>query len=1522
MSEPEKSSVFKNPLLYGFLAFFLVLIITQFIAFQKNQLHQKTERQEIEQRVSTLKVDLQNVLSQGFYATQTLSFIVDHYGIPENFDSVAQLLLNSNKNIDALELVNGDGVITHVYPLKGNEVLGLNILNDPDNKFGAKTTLEKEDYYTAGPIFLRQGGSGIIGRRPLYKEGEFNGFVAAVVRLSTVINAIHLDTIKESKFSYKLVKINANNSEETFYASENITKEEAIIIPLIASQGEWKLYVFSNKNSSYTTTLLFSILGLLLSLVCGILSWFLMRQPAKLNKLVEEKTALLKSSQDRYRLLIEEASDCIVLSDFSGNVLDINPYGVQMFGYNKDELLTKNLKDLVSTEDSIQLPSRFFKLKEGKTIRSERNFIKKDGTPFYGEVSAKKLNETAVLGIIRDITKRKELELAAEENLVKFSKAYNNRFVGMAIKDHNNRFVDANCYFLDLTGYTLEEVKGKTIIELGLIDLEEELKKNPSLNVFNGSDQVDKIEVEFTNKKGNKLHLITSIEPYEYLGKKLNLSTYIDQTEAYNANLATLHSERKYKQFTERISDAFVAFDSEWNFVDINAKAAKVVGMDVKEMLGKNVWDEYPEFKKTEGYAMFKGAMARQVYTYFEQYHPKVGKWIEHHLYPSATGLSIYFRDITHRKKEDHEKQKLISVIENSPGFIGLATIDGKPLFLNDAGKKLIDLPCDFDIKNATIHDFFAEEYKDVVTNEHLPTIMEKGLWTGEVPLKNLKSKKTIPLEFSGFIIKDKTTNEPIGIGSIGFDLTERKKSQKEILELQGKMNAAIRIGKIGYWDFDVKTETFICSPLMYTIYDIDPDNVLTISFLETIIHPDDVEKHRQNVRDLIIEKSTHTFTYRIIVTDGSIKHLMVEVEVIRDPDNMAVNFRGTVIDITKEKVADIEILELKNKMDIAMRIGKIGYWDYDFFTKTIHWSPRLFEIYDVDTDTEITLQFVETLMHPDDIERHRELVNNITDDIDNYSISYRIIVRDGSIKHLLAEMEVVRNEEKTPIKYRGTIVDITKQNNAEKEIVSLQSKMDAAIRIGNIGYWHWDMTCNIVEWSKEMFAMHEIDPSIVMTVDMVRDTIYAEDLILMDKILTSKPEDSHQSPGIYRIQLKNKTFKYFLASSELVFDTNGKPIIYRGTAMDITKSILAEEALIESQEKFLKAFQTNLIGMIMIDNERKVIEANETAYTLLNTNREELIGKIILETGVVKVDEKERFKILEQFSETGKCINQELVIYLRNGQKRSILISIEPLNFNNKENFLVSLFDDTKRKEAEINLENQYFELQKTNSELDSFVYSASHELRAPLSSVLGLIHLIQMEEIDPKLFQHINMMEKSIVRLDSFIKDIIEYSRNKHVQVKLESINFTNLIEQSLESFWYLDNTSKINIEVSVDEIIEFASDSKRISILLNNFISNAIKYHDVKKVSPSIWISVKTTKKEAIIEIKDNGVGMAKDQLEKIFEMFYRVSSKVMGSGIGLYIVKEVIFKLNGKIEVKSKIGEGSTFTLKIPNESVRL
>tara|TARA_R110002051_G_scaffold159564_2_gene231050 strand:- start:7672 stop:9645 length:1974 start_codon:yes stop_codon:yes gene_type:complete len=362
---------------------------------------------------------------------------------------------------------------------------------------------------------------------------------------------------------------------------------------------------------------------------------------------------------------------------------------------------------------------------------------------------------------------------------------------------------------------------------------------------------------------------------------------------------------------------------------------------------------------------------------------------------------------------------------------------------------------------------------------------------------------------------------------------------------------------------------------------------------------------------------------------------------------------------------------------------------------------------------------------------------------------------------------------------------------------------------------------------------------------------------------------------------------------------------------------------LFESEEKFYKSFQSNLIGMLIVDNDFKIIEINEAFATALESNRRALYGKTILETGVINFNVnnalKKRDALWLKVKEKGKVINEEIIYTLKNGKKISALLSIEVILINNENHFLICAIDNTEKKEAEQKLESQNIELKKTNEELDRFVYSASHELRAPLSSILGLINIILSEEKEESLVFKLKMMEQSITRLDGFIKDIVHYSQNKHLKVETKSINFKTIINDSIESLWYLENTSKSKIQSNILEEAPFYSDKKRISIVFDNLISNAIKYHNIENDNPIIDIKVRISLENAYIEINDNGVGISKEHLNKIFNMFYRVSSKIMGTGIGLFVVKEIITKLNGKISITSEVNKGTKFLIVLPNQT---
>jgi signal transduction histidine kinase len=227
--------------------------------------------------------------------------------------------------------------------------------------------------------------------------------------------------------------------------------------------------------------------------------------------------------------------------------------------------------------------------------------------------------------------------------------------------------------------------------------------------------------------------------------------------------------------------------------------------------------------------------------------------------------------------------------------------------------------------------------------------------------------------------------------------------------------------------------------------------------------------------------------------------------------------------------------------------------------------------------------------------------------------------------------------------------------------------------------------------------------------------------------------------------------------------------------------------------------------------------------------------------------------------------------------------------------------------------------ELVKTNTELDRFVYSVSHDLRAPLTSLLGLTNLIEEDiaSYDTPQKERVQMMKKSIKRLDTFISDILDYSRNGRLSVSSEEINFEELVKETRENLKFMEGTDGYNLKIDIRQKNGFMSDKRRLSVILNNLISNAIKYQDSKKENPFVKVMIKTNNESALLIIEDNGIGIAPKDHEKIFEMFYRASKLSNGSGLGMYIVKETLDKLSGTIQLESFPGIGSKFLLIIPN-----
>jgi signal transduction histidine kinase len=231
--------------------------------------------------------------------------------------------------------------------------------------------------------------------------------------------------------------------------------------------------------------------------------------------------------------------------------------------------------------------------------------------------------------------------------------------------------------------------------------------------------------------------------------------------------------------------------------------------------------------------------------------------------------------------------------------------------------------------------------------------------------------------------------------------------------------------------------------------------------------------------------------------------------------------------------------------------------------------------------------------------------------------------------------------------------------------------------------------------------------------------------------------------------------------------------------------------------------------------------------------------------------------------------------------------------------------------------LEDEREKLRKANQELDSFLYSTSHDLRAPIASILGLTYLGKVELGEEKARTYMEMIESRIKKLDLVIYDILSLSRSKKFELKIETIDFDKLLDETIMDVKFNKGAASITLDYERNPGNTFISDANQMKIVLNNLFSNAVKYHNINQPNPYIKVIFKRTNSKVEIAVEDNGQGIPTESVPRIFEMFYRATSEVEGTGLGLYIVKEALNKIKGTIFVASKFGKGSTFTIVLEN-----
>lgn len=607
-------------------------------------------------------------------------------------------------------------------------------------------------------------------------------------------------------------------------------------------------------------------------------------------------------------------------------------------------------------------------------------------------------------------------------------------------------------------------------------------------------------------------------------------------------------------------------------------------------------------------------------------------------------------------------------------------------------------------------------------------------------------------------------------------------------------------------------------------------------------------------------------------------------------------------------------VAESENKFRNLFEKTVDGVYKSSHEGKFIDANPALVSMLGYDTKEELFAIDIKTQLYFETTDRDEAVLQDKTEG----TSVFRLKKKNGSEIWVEDRGQYVEDANGNILYHEGILRDVTERVNtdlqlrkSQKETADYRKAQDQSLIVsitdikGNITFAN-DNFCNISKYSKDELVgqNHRILNSGFHSAEFYKN-------------LWTTIAKGNTWRGEIKNKAKDGTYYWVDATIVPFLDDKGKPYQYLALRMDITEKKNSEIKILESEEKFRTIIQSSydLIQSVYPDGKFEFV--NESWLKTLGYTKEDLTALSIFDI----ISQEHRNPCMNIFQKVikGESIENIKTIFKTKSGEKIILEGNAVPRF--KDNTVIgaqAFFRDvTEREKADEALRINLAELKKTNSELDKFVYSVSHDLRAPLCSMLGVVEIAQDDTTEELMLDHLKMLKENIKKLDSFILDILNYSRNSRVEVRKEEINLKELLYDVTQNLKFMgDNNRKIDFKIEVNENAIVHSDKSRLNIIFNNLVSNAFRYQNFQIPNPFVNIKIDTSDTETGIIIRDNGIGIRKELHQKIFDMFFRVSEESVGSGLGLYIVKEAVTELKGNIEVQSEVGQGSTFIIKIP------
>jgi PAS domain S-box-containing protein len=1233
------------------------------------------------------------------------------------------------------------------------------------------------------------------------------------------------------------------------------------------------------------------------------------------------------SNLELCKTLFKNSLDSILLTKIDGTIFYANPAAEALFGYNQDEICELGRAGIVDSLDknlSLLLRQR---LDCGKA-KGDVTLIKKDGTKFPAEISTSIFsfggNNDCTFMIIRDISKRKLREKQIEYHSMLLS-SVNYAVVGV---DENFKINYWNKGAENTYGYTESEANGKTTHQLLHHEnfLNNNMESNPKTNftMDTFSKKMEKIvaEVNLTkinDKSGNKgylivYHDITAKKKEEEIKKKLREHEHIltDQLQTTNTDLKI--TTEKLKTTNKELmlqQDYLLNLNQELEERENLSQALNRVNAHINS---KYSYDEIMEFILEEGVKSLGVESSiinllendKWVVKYSYNFPDNIKGQVKTHeesptsVYVVNEKKAVAFDDAVYDSRVNREGMKVH----------GIASLLVAPILLNDA---VIGVIAFYHHKNQVV---FSEAQVDFA--DKLASLLSHAIENSKLFETIKKSEKKYHSLYSGM-------NEGVALHEIIYNsrgeavdyvVTDINNSYKTLVGLSEeevigrKASDIYSTGKPPYLDIYSRVASTGISEKFKTYY-----KPLKKYFSISVVSPD------KNSFATVFEDISSRIEYE------------------------------RKLHKSEEKYRNI----INNLQDGFIRVNTTG--------KIVMVSPSAAMMHGYSSSKNMQGVEVKTLFY--DSTQLSGIIHLLNKNGEVKNLESTLSKLDGESFYASLNCQYHRGEHGQKKGIDIFVKDITEQKQTEADLEKNRNNLSEAQRIAHIGSWEWEVETDELSWSDELYSIFNLDKKdYTPTMKSFFKYLHPDDREFVSKQFNTIVLKNDKVKYDFKIVLNNGSTRILTALAEVTDqDPTGKAKKIMGIYQDVTEIKLAEQEIITGKN-VIEAINNVFQESLTTDSEKEVVmKCLEVAEDLTGSefgflgeinkkgrlndmalsppgwskceteNATELLkdmkivsywGRTIKESRSQLVNDPTSDPDSNGLPDGHPPINNFLGVPLKKGTKTIGMIALANKKGGythqdkiNIETLSVAFVEVLMRKKAEVEIINHMKRLAQSNKELEQFAYITSHDLREPLRMITSFLQLLQRryeDKLDEDANEFIEFAVAGAKRLDNMTNDLLSYSRIASSKRQIKLVNFEEVLNEALQNL-------KIPIEeneavITHEPLPTIKGDAKLKVQLFQNIIGNALKYRSEK--TPEIHISAKKKNDHYVFSIKDNGIGMSKEHLKKIFTIFQRLHTheEYEGTGIGLAIAQKIVQQHGGDIWVESTPGEGSTFYFTIP------